>query len=253
MGYITRKRGVFYKDGRPVSEAEQVRCRKLGIPPAYKDVKVDPRPGAKLQATAVDATGKKHYYYHDSFLRKQREKRRDRANDIDFGKIRNVTARMLSQLKVNSLRWDDALALRMIASAYLRSGVAERDTGALGAFQLRRRHVKLKGDGETVVFDFPAKSGQRRQFTVKDRVLHRALTQQNAPLLVGNAKWERVRDLLRAIMKNDHLQLKDIRTAGSMQLFTKFLKSVGDEKEAIRQTAQTIGHTPSVSKKFYIL
>ena len=55
-------------------------------------------------------------------------------------------------------------------------------------------------------------------------------------------------------MKNDTLQIKDIRTAGSMQLFDKHLKKYnGDEKMAVDATANTIGHTPSVSKKYYIL
>jgi DNA topoisomerase IB len=76
MGVITRKRGVFYKDGRPVSENEQERCRKLGIPPAYTNVKVHAK-NAKLQATALDAKGKKHYYYHEKYLAQQRKKKKN--------------------------------------------------------------------------------------------------------------------------------------------------------------------------------
>jgi DNA topoisomerase IB len=112
----------------------------------------------------------------------------------------------------------------------------------------------MRSDGETVSFDFPAKSGQRRQFDARDRALHAALSRQRTPLLVGNARYERVRDLLRRIAGNEDIQLKDIRTAGSMQLFRKHLKAAnGDEKVARQQTADTIGHTPAVSKKFYLL
>lgn len=251
MGFITRKRGVFYKDGRPVSETEQERCRKLGIPPAYTKVEVYPK-AAKLQATAVDAQGKKHYYYHEKYLDRQRKKRKARATQIDFAKIKSVTGRILAQPTHPS--WDDALALRMIAAGYLRTGVQERDTGALGAFQLKKRHVTLRADGETVSFDFPAKSGQRRRFDAKDRALHAALSKQRSSLLVGDARYERVRDLLRKITRNDEIQLKDIRTAGSMQLFKRHLKETnGDETLARKQTADAIGHTPSVSKKFYLL
>jgi len=252
MGVTTRKRGVFYKDGRPVSENEQERCRKLGIPPAYTKVEVYAR-NAKLQATAVDAQGKKHYYYHEKYLEQQRKKRKTRASQIDFSKIKSVTGRILAQPPTNA-SWHDALALRMIAAGYLRTGVQERETGALGAFQLKKKHVTLRSDGETVSFDFPAKSGQRRRFDAKDRVLHAALSKQKTPSLVGLAKYERVRDLLRRITGNDDIQLKDIRTAGSMQLFRRHLKNAnGDEKVARQQTADTIGHTPAVSKKFYLL
>ena len=55
---ITRKRGVFYKGNRPVSDTEQIRCRKIGIPPAYTDVNVYSADD-KLQATAIDGNGKK--------------------------------------------------------------------------------------------------------------------------------------------------------------------------------------------------
>jgi len=251
---ITRRRGVFYEGGRPVSEAEQVRCRKIGIPPAYTDVRVFPASSKKLQATALDASGKKHYYYHDAFLDQQRRKRRARALQIDFSKIKNATSRILAKPKTHP-SWDDALALRMIAAGYLRTGVQERETGALGAFQLTKRHIRLGADGETVSFDFPAKSGQRRRFDAKDRVLHAALSKQRTSrLLVGNAKYERVRDLLRKITRNDRIQLKDIRTAGSMQLYEQKLKKTdGDEALALKQTAETIGHTPAVSKKYYVL
>ena len=35
---ITRTRGVYTKNGRPASDADQTRAKKLGIPPAYTDV-----------------------------------------------------------------------------------------------------------------------------------------------------------------------------------------------------------------------
>ena len=247
---ITRRRGVFYKGTKPVSQPEQERCRKLAIPPVYTNVIVYPA-NAKLQATAIDATGKKHYYYHDKFLDQQRKIRKARASTVDFAKIKSVTSRILADRNLPT--WDDALTLRMIVTAYLRSG-SRNNEDALGAMSLQRKHVKLSRDGETMTFDFPAKSGQRRVYEVKDKILHSAISKQNKPLLSGNSSHTKVRDLLRKIMKNDTLQIKDIRTAGSMQLFDKHLKKYnGDEKMAVDATANTIGHTPSVSKKYYIL
>lgn len=251
MGLIIRKRGVFYKDGRPISEAEQARCRKLRIPPAYTNVQVYPKT-AKLQATAVNVQGKKQYYYHKKYLDRQRKKRKARASRIDFAKIKSVTRRILA--RPSHPLWHDALALRMITVGYLRTGVREKRTGALGAFQLKKKHVTLHADGKTVSFNFPAKSGQRRQLDARDRTLHAALSRQRKSLLVGNARYETVRDLLRRIVGDDTVRLKNIRTAASMQLFRKHLKSSGgNEKVARKQTAAVIGHTPTVSKKFYLL
>ena len=92
---ITRKRGVFYRAGRPVPEAEQQRYRKIGIPPAYTNVEVYPN-DPKLLATAVDSTGKKHYYYSEKFLEKQRKLRKGRATQIDFSKS---TSRSMTETK----------------------------------------------------------------------------------------------------------------------------------------------------------
>lgn len=247
---ITRKRGVFYKGNRPVSETEQIRCRKIGIPPAYTDVNVYSADD-KLQATAIDGNGKKHYYYHEKFLDKQRKLRKERSSQIDFSKIRSATTKILGDPK--NKYWDDALTLRMIITAYLRSGSRDNEN-ALGAMTLQRKHVKLSKDGETLTFDFPAKSGQRRLYSVKDKTLYSAIMKQKKPLLSGNSTHDRVRDLLRKITGNSQIQIKDIRTAGSMQLFQKHMKKFdGDEKKAVDATAETIGHTPSVSKKYYIL
>ena len=151
---ITRRRGVFYRAGRPVPGAEQERYRKIGIPPVYTNVEVYPN-DPKLLATAIDGTGKKHYYYSEKFLEKQRKLRKGRATQIDFSKIKSVTAKILGDPK-HSL-WDDALTLRMIVIAYLRSGSRDNDD-ALGAMSLKRKHVKLSRDGQTLTFDFPAKS-----------------------------------------------------------------------------------------------
>ena len=177
--------------------------------------------------------------------------RKGRATQIDFSKIKSVTAKILGDPK-HSL-WDDALTLRMIVIAYLRSGSRD-NVDALGAMSLKRKHVKLSRDGQTLTFDFPAKSSQRRIYEVKDKVLHDAITRQQKPLLSGNSTHTRVRDLLRKITKNDTIQIKDVRTAGSMQLFQKHLKKYdGDEKKATDAAAETIGHTPSTSKKYYLL
>jgi hypothetical protein len=247
---ITRRRSVFYRAGRPVPAVEQERYRKIGIPPIYTNVEVYPT-DPKLLATAIDGTGKKHYYYSEKFLEKQRKLRKGRATQIDFSKIKSVTAKILGDPK-HSL-WDDALTLRMIVIAYLRSGSRDNDD-ALGAMSLKRKHVKLSRDGQTLTFDFPAKSSQRRIYEVKDKVLHDAIMRQQKPLLSGNSTHTRVRDLLRKITKNDTIQIKDVRTAGSMQLFQKHMKKYdGDEKKATDATAETIGHTPSTSKKYYLL
>jgi hypothetical protein len=50
-------------DDKPVSDEEQLRINKLGLAPAYEDVWVSDDPTTKIQATGLDAKGRKQYRY----------------------------------------------------------------------------------------------------------------------------------------------------------------------------------------------
>src|SRR5437763_607191 len=55
--------------------AQLARIRELAIPPAWDDVWVCPYPNGHLQATGVDAAGRKQYRYHDAWrARRDQEK-----------------------------------------------------------------------------------------------------------------------------------------------------------------------------------
>lgn len=45
-------------------EATLERIRKMALPPAYENVWICPKPNGHLQATGVDAKGRKQYRYH---------------------------------------------------------------------------------------------------------------------------------------------------------------------------------------------
>ena len=52
----------------PINDPAKIeRIEVLVIPPAWKDVWISPRPGAKLQATGVDKAGRRQYLYHPEF------------------------------------------------------------------------------------------------------------------------------------------------------------------------------------------
>ena len=51
--------------GDLITDAEKLaRIQSLVIPPAWRDVWISPNPNAKLQATGIDAAGRKQYLYH---------------------------------------------------------------------------------------------------------------------------------------------------------------------------------------------
>src|SRR5947199_10874954 len=75
-------RGHFhYVDARSnaITDEEKLeRIRALVIPPAWKDVWISPSPSAKLQATGVDAAGRRQYLYHAAFRAQQEQAKFDK-------------------------------------------------------------------------------------------------------------------------------------------------------------------------------
>ena len=63
-----RGRGFEYLDqngNRVTDEAVLARIGQLAIPPAWREVWICPHPMGHIQATGVDAAGRKQYRYHD--------------------------------------------------------------------------------------------------------------------------------------------------------------------------------------------
>ena len=77
-GGIERRRrggGFAYLDpgGERIDDEETLaRIRELAIPPAWRDVWICPDPLGHIQATGVDAAGRKQYLYHSRWQRRRR-------------------------------------------------------------------------------------------------------------------------------------------------------------------------------------
>src|SRR5258708_11969019 len=66
-------------DGRWMTDEDTLeRVRALAIPPAWKDVWIAPSARTKLQATGIDAAGRKQYLYHPAYRAKQEQAKYDR-------------------------------------------------------------------------------------------------------------------------------------------------------------------------------
>src|SRR5436309_13514082 len=70
-GYRRRRAGrgfAYYDiDGALIKDDRLDRIRALAIPPAWKDVWICPWPNGHIQATGVDAAGRRQYRYHDEW------------------------------------------------------------------------------------------------------------------------------------------------------------------------------------------
>src|SRR4051812_45893307 len=163
---VRRGNGFSYtdEDGQPVSEpAVLARIGELVIPPAWKDVWICPYPMGHIQATGVDAAGRKQYRYHDKWRERRDAEKFEEM--IDFARaLPRLRERVDKDLSKRGIPRDKVLAaaMRLLDLGFFRIGsenyAEENDT--YGIATMRKRHVKVSGD--TVTFDYEAKGGQRR-------------------------------------------------------------------------------------------
>jgi DNA topoisomerase I len=181
-GVSRRRRGRGFEyldpDGERVDDPEVLELiSELAIPPAWRDVWICMDPLGHLQATGIDAAGRKQYLYHNRW-RAQRDRRkfdsmlafgaalprlrRGVACDLKADGVRRLRAEQLAEGRVL------ACAVRLLDLGFFRIGsedYAERNE-SYGLSTMLREHVTV-GERE-LIFDFPAKSGRRRVQAIAD-------------------------------------------------------------------------------------
>jgi DNA topoisomerase-1 len=271
-------RGRFrYVDarGNAITDEEQLeRIRSLVIPPAWKDVWISPGARAKLQATGVDAAGRRQYLYHASFRAQQEQAKFDRL--IRFAErlpdLRAATAEHLQHETLDRLRVS-AIAMRLINAGWFRVGSERyaRESRTYGITTLRKSHVHVRGN--RIAFDFPAKHRTVVRTTLVDEELAEAVKKLLA--LPGGRhlfryEWEGGRCNLTGARLNDYVReylgeeftAKDFRTWGGTLIAAIALAERGppeSESEAkrvipavMRRVGKELGNTPAVARSSYV-
>jgi DNA topoisomerase-1 len=274
-----RGRGFSYLDavGRVVEDPQTLeRIRELAIPPAWIDVWICPDPWGHIQATGVDAAGRRQYLYHQRW-REWRDRLKFRRMH-EFARVlpalRETVAR---HLELPGLPREKALAtaVRLLDRGYFRVGseaYAERN-GSYGVATLRKEHVRIEDDG--VRFDFMAKGGVRRVALVRDPQVAPVLRELKArrsggPDLLAyrdDGRWRDVRssdvnEYLREVT-GGRFTAKDFRTWHATVLAAIALSTRADAppsvtarkravSSAIKEVAQYLGNTPAVARASYI-
>jgi DNA topoisomerase I len=277
---VGNKRGFRYLDGRGRvirDPAVLERIEQLAIPPAWKDVWIAARPGAKLQATGYDKAGRKQYLYHPSYRAAQEEAKYDRL--IRFGeRLPELRAAMAGHLDRDELDRErvSALALRLISLGWFRVG-SERYAreGTYGVTTLLRRHVQVRG--RRIKLSFPSKAGIRVRSELVDEALAgdiRRLLQVKGGPRVFKYRWEGELYNLTSKRLNDYVKIylgeefsaKDFRTWGGTLLAAIYLaeRAAKDgfpesEREqarsvtsVMRRVAERLGNTPAVTRESYV-
>ena len=104
-------------------------------------------PNGHLQATGVDARGRKQYRYHPDYRAKRDKAKYDGL--LAFGKALPAAPRVEQDLKRRDISRDTVLAavVRLLDIEHIRIGNEEyaKDNKSYGATTLRSRHLRRKG------------------------------------------------------------------------------------------------------------
>ncbi len=277
---VRHGRGFSYvdKSGRRVSNPEVVeRMRDLAIPPAWREVWICSDPLGHLQATGVDAAGRKQYLYHPRWRehrdREKFEKMLRFAGSLP--KLRRRVARDLGAGNDLTKARVLACAVRLLDVGMFRIGgeTYAEDEHGVGLATLLKEHVSQQGD--TLVFDYPAKGGIRRVQAITDplsREIIRSLKRRRGggPELLAyrcGRSWSDVRsDEINEYLKtqlSEDFSAKDFRTWNATVMAAVVLATDGREAQtktarkratdrAVRAVAELLGNTPAVARRAYI-
>jgi DNA topoisomerase-1 len=281
-GIVRRRHGRGFRyldeDGAPVDEPEVLqRIHELVIPPAWEQVWICPHPGGHIQATGIDAAGRKQYLYHPRW-----RERRDMQKFDDMVVFARVLPRLRKRVDAEldgdgDLTHDRvcACAVRLLDRGFFRVGgedYAVRNE-SYGLATMKKGHVRQRGD--VLVFDYPAKSGKRRVQAVVDPaaagVIDRLKRRRGGgDELLAYKRGRRWADLrsedINAWLKlatGEDVSAKDFRTWGATVLAAVAL-AVSEEAaatktgrkraitRAIKEVAHYLGNTPAIARASYI-
>jgi DNA topoisomerase IB len=116
---VGSRRRFRYEDSRGNRITDEDKLRRIDelvIPPAWRDVWISPRPNAKLQATGVDAAGRRQYLYHPEYRARQEQAKYDKL--VRFAEHLPDSATMSMIWRAGTQPdWTCALAVKLINSA----------------------------------------------------------------------------------------------------------------------------------------
>jgi DNA topoisomerase-1 len=261
-------------DGRRITDEEKLeRIRALAIPPAWKDVWIAPSACTKVQATGIDAAGRKQYLYHPEFRARQEEAKYDKL--IRFAeKLPQLREAMREHMELDGLPEEKvaAVAVRLINLGWFRVGGDRyaKTSRTFGITTLRKSHVSVRGS--RISFRYRGKHSIMVHSAIVDAELAEAmkalLAQPGARLFkfeqnggYCNLDQRRLNDYIRRHL-GEEFTAKDFRTWGGTLIAAVELAQRGpfeSEAEAKRQVAgvmrkvgEKLGNTPAVARSSYV-
>ena len=278
-GIRRRRRGRGFEflgpDGERIDdEATIARIRELAIPPAWEDAWICMHPRGHLQATGVDAAGRKQYLYHADW-----RTRRDQAKFDEMLEFAEALPRLRRAVKrdlaADGLERERVLAcaVRLLDLGMFRIGSEDyaEQNQSYGLATLLKEHVTL--NGTKIHFDYPGKSNQRREHWVIDAQVKPVVSalkkrRGGSPELFAykaGRKWadvtsDDVNEYVKRVTRGE-FSAKDFRTwHGTVLAAVAVAGDVPASKtarkrrinDAVKGVSFFLGNTPAVSRASYI-
>ena len=261
-------------DGRRITDEDKLeRIRALAIPPAWKDVWIAPSASTKLQATGVDAAGRKQYLYHPEYRARQEQAKYDKL--IRFAeRLPDLREAMSEHMELAGLPEEKvaAVAVRLINLGWFRVGSDRyaKSSRTFGITTLRKSHVSVRG--ARISFRYRGKHSIMIHSAIVDAELAIAMKQLIA--LPGarlfkfeqeegycNLDQRRLNAYIRTHL-GEEFTAKDLRTwGGTLTAAVELAQHGPPETEAeakrriakvMRTVGERLGNTPAVARSSYV-
>lgn len=271
----TGKKFVYLDgDGNELDGERLLRIEKLVIPPAWSDVRINPKKNGHIQAVGFDEKGRKQYIYHPLWVEQKQRAKFDGM--VEFGKVLpTLRETVKAHMRQHDLSKERVLAtvVWLLENTFIRVGneVYESENGSYGLTTMREKHVDV--DGAKIKFAFKGKSKVYHELEIRHpRVAetikkclelpgYRIFQYMDESGVRRKVYAQEVNEYLKKITGQD-LSAKDFRTWGGTTLGAKNLYDSGDPESEIytkkaivamyKNVSECLGNTVSVCRKYYV-
>jgi DNA topoisomerase-1 len=277
--YRKGKAGDFYyedKNGNRITDEKQLeRIKALVLPPAWNNVWIAKKKNAHLQATGIDAAGRKQYRYHPKWTSRRSDSKYFRL--LEFGKALPQARKHINKdLKRKELDERKVLAIcvQVMQKTLIRVGneTYKELYGSFGLSTLRDKHAKFNGD--KVTLSFVGKKGIKHDITLNDKSL--AAMVKKCQEIPGQELFQyykeggerrsvdsgKINNYIREITGSD-FTAKDFRTwGGTLEALRQLAICCMDPTEVIKKkkvvlqvldcVASKLGNTRAVCRSSYV-
>ena len=250
------------------------RIKSLVLPPAWENVWICAKENGHLQATGMDALGRKQYRYHPLWNEMRNQTKFYRM--LEFGKsLPKIRKQVKKDMSKPGMSREKVLAtiVALMERTCIRIGneMYEKLYGSVGLTTMKNKHVKVRAG--VLKFSFVGKKGKEHLISIKSKKLAHIVKQ--CLDIPGKELFQyydpdgnkqsidsgMVNEYISNIVSGDYTA-KDFRTwAGTVQCllalketrnFTNTTEAKKNITEVLDKVAAHLGNTRTVCRKYYV-